>query len=103
IFKLPDETEEFFVKPIIWILPVLYLLKREHAKLSSIGLTLKNLDKAVLYGGGVGILLAGEAIIVNFLKYGKLNINPSFTSDFLITSFVISIATAISEEIVFRG
>jgi membrane protease YdiL (CAAX protease family) len=103
IFKLPDEVEEFFIKPIIWILPVLYLLKVERANLSSIGITLKNLDKAIFYGGGIGLVLAAEALIVNFIKYGVLNINPNLTSSFLLSTLIISIATAISEEIVFRG
>lgn len=104
LFKLPDEIEELIVKPILWILPVLYLVKKEKETLSSIGITIKNLFPAVYYALGLGAFFVIEAIIVNFLKYGgQFNLGANIGELPLLPALGLSFATAISEEIAFRG
>ncbi len=104
LFKLPDEIEELVVKPILWILPVLYLVKKEKETLSSIGITIKNLFPAVYYALGLGAFFVIEAIIVNFLKYGgQFNLGANIGELPLLPALGLSFATAISEEIAFRG
>lgn len=101
--KLPDEIEELIIKPIIWISPVLYLLKKEKLGLSSLGITGENLFPAIYFSLGLGAFFVIEALILNFLKYGGLNFGANLGTNPLLASFGLSFATAISEETVFRG
>lgn len=104
IFVLPDWVEELIIKPIIWVVPVLYLvLNREKANLESIGITFKNLFPAVYFAIALGSLFTIEGVIVNYLKYGSLNFKANLGTETLLVSLGLSFATAISEEIVFRG
>jgi CAAX protease family protein len=103
IFKLPDEVEEFVIKPVVWIVPVLYFVHKEKQTLQSIGLTFNNLFKAVYFALILGSLFVAIAVIANFLKYGQFNFGANLGAQPLLLSLVLSFATAISEEIVFRG
>ena len=77
LFKLPDEVEELFVKPIFWLVPVFYLLSKEKAKISSLGVTLKNLFPAIYFALGLGAFFVIEAIFINFIKYKGLYLQQS--------------------------
>jgi len=104
IFQLPDWVEEVIIKPIIWIVPVLYLIKNEKTNLESIGVTFKNLFPAVYISLILGSVFAIEAVVINYFKYGgQLHFGANLGSTPLFASLGISFATAISEEIVFRG
>ncbi len=103
IFQLPDTIEELVVKPIIWIGGTYYFVRKEKQKLESIGITSKNLFPAIYFAIGLGLIFAVEGILVNFLKYGHLNFQANIGSGSMFISLGISIATAISEEIAFRG
>jgi uncharacterized protein len=102
-FQLPNSIEEVIIKPIIWIGPVIYLIKKEKATWASVGLTSKNLFPAIYSAIALGLLFAFEAFFANFLKYGQFNFNANLGSEPFFISLGISFATAISEEIVFRG
>lgn len=103
LFKLPEEVEEIVVKPLVWLLPVFYFLRRERASFSSVGITFKNLFPAVYFALGLGAFFVIEAIILNFVKHGGLNFNANIGEKALLTSLGLSFATAVSEEISFRG
>lgn len=105
IFKLPDEVEELFIKPIIWIIPTLYfVLVKEKENLESIGITLKNLFPAVYFAIALGALFGVVAMIFNFIKYGgTFNFGANLGNLPLLSAMGLSFATAVSEEIVFRG
>lgn len=103
LFRLPDEVEELFVKPILWLIPVFYLLKQEKQKISSLGITLKNFFPAVYFSLGLGAFFVIESLIVNFAKYGNLNFAANIGSAPFMTSLGLSFATAVSEEVTFRG
>jgi len=103
LFKLPDEVEEFIIKPLLWLIPVFYLTKLEKLPLSSLGMTLKNLFPSVYMALGLGAFFVMEAAIVNFVKYGGLNFNANIGDKVLLFSLIVSFATAASEEITFRG
>ncbi len=105
IFKLPDEVEELFLKPIFWLLPTFWLvLFKERRKLSSIGWTGKNFFSGVYWGLGLGMIFAIEGILANVAKYGQISFAsmPLTGMDFL-GALGLSMATAVSEETVFRG
>lgn len=106
LFKIDDNIEELFVKPVIWLLPLAYIIKKEGLGLSSLGWTTKNLFKSLYIGIGLGVLFAAVGFLANATKYGG---NTSFstfgiasTSSFLF-ALLVSLATATSEETVFRG
>lgn len=103
LFKLPDNIEELIVKPIIWLVPIFFLLKREKLGLASVGITLKNLFPAIYLSLGLGALFVMEALIVNFLKYGGFNFGANVGSAPFTATLGLSFATAISEETAFRG
>lgn len=103
IFKLPDELEEIVIKPLIWILPVIYLIRKERENLESIGVTFKNLFPAIYLSLFLGSIFALIGIITNYFKYGQLNFGANIGSAGIFASFALTFFTAISEEIIFRG
>jgi len=103
IFRLPDEVEELFVKPVVWLLPVLYFLRKEKKGISSLGFTLKNLFSSVYFSLGLGFVFVFEALLVNYLKYGNFNFAANIGEKPFFTAFFLSFATAFSEEVTFRG
>ena len=103
LFKLPEEIEEILIKPIVWLLPVYFLVKKEKGSLSSLGITTKKLFPAIYFALGLGAIFAIEGLIVNFVKYGGFNFGANIGDKLLLYSLVISFATAISEEVSFRG
>ncbi len=103
LFKLPDEIEETIIKPIIWLVPVLLLLKKEKLGLSSLGITGENLFPAIYFSLGLGAFFVIEAVILNFLKHGGLSFGANLGANSLLASFGLSFMTAVSEETVFRG
>jgi len=104
-FRLPEWLEEIIIKPLIWLSPTLLLvLIQEKKKLTSIGLSFANFFKNVYFGWGLGALFAFEGLITNAIKYRGLLFVPMGLSILDLTRMLlISIMTAFSEEIVFRG
>ncbi|MGB6838978.1 MAG: CPBP family intramembrane glutamic endopeptidase [Microgenomates group bacterium] len=103
IFRLPEEIEELIIKPIVWLLPVFYLVRKEKGSLSSIGLTTKKLFPAIYFVLALGAVFAIEAIIINFVKHGGFDFSANIGEKALLSSLGLSFATAFSEEISFRG
>jgi uncharacterized protein len=105
LFKLPDQIEELFFKPLIWMIPVFYLLFKGKENFSSIGWSTKNLYKSLYLGIGLGIVFAIEGAAVNGLKYGQFSfVAVPYTGIwFLISALGLTLVTAFVEETVFRG
>lgn len=103
IFKLPDEVEEIVIKPIVWVIPVLYLLRKEKESISSIGITFSKLFPSIYLSLALGSLFVFLGFITNFIKYGYFNFNANIGTEPLIFGLILSFLTAISEELVFRG
>lgn len=104
LFQLPEEIEELIIKPFIWLLPtILIVLIREKRKITSLGITTKNLFPAIYFAIGLGAVFAIEGLVLNFVKYGALNFSANIGTKSLLTALAISFATGISEEIAFRG
>jgi membrane protease YdiL (CAAX protease family) len=103
LFKMPEEVEELLIKPLIWLVPVYFLVKKEKLGLSSLGVTSKKLFPAIYLALGLGILFAIEGVIVNFVKHGGINFSANLGSKTMFLSLGLSFATAVSEEIAFRG
>jgi membrane protease YdiL (CAAX protease family) len=105
-FKFPEWTDEFIFKPLVFVLPVIwYVMRKERRSLSSIGLTTNNLWKNILIGLGISAIFIGEGIFANIYKHGSLVIQPlaSVASYSIPFVFVLSFATAFTEELLSRG
>jgi membrane protease YdiL (CAAX protease family) len=103
LFQFPDTLEELLVKPLIWLLPLYFLIKKEKKSLSSIGITKKNLFKGIYFALALGAVFAIEALAANFAKYGGFNFSANIGDKAILISLGLSFATAFSEEISFRG
>lgn len=103
LFQLPEQVEELFIKPVIWLAPVMFFLNKEKLGLSSLGFTFKNLFPAVYLSLGLGAVFAAEALLINYVKYGSINFGANLGSLPFVTSLGLSFATAFSEEVAFRG
>lgn len=103
LFKFPDEVEELVIKPIVWLLPVVYFLRKEKLGLSSIGFTLKNLFPSIYLSIGLGAIFVFEALLINYVRYKGFNFGANLGSLPFMTSLGLSFATAFSEEVAFRG
>lgn len=109
LFKLPEPIEELFLKPVIWLIPLVIILRKEGLGLESLGWTYKGLMKSIFYvvvGGGLiymGVVFALGLIFGDNLD--KLNLISMFAEKrgILLGGFGISIVTAIVEETAFRG
>jgi membrane protease YdiL (CAAX protease family) len=103
--KLPEWVDEFISKPLVFVAPVIwYVLKKEQQTLESIGLTGKNFFNSVYIGLGFGMVFAIEGIAAHAIKYGKLEVNPiAAFGQYGFFLIVLSLATAICEEILSRG
>jgi uncharacterized protein len=105
LFKLPESIEELILKPLIWLGPTLYFVAQEKAKLSSIGVTQKNLFQSLYLGIGLGMVFGVIAYLTNIAKYGGTATLSEFgfNDTSLLAALGISVVTAVSEETVFRG
>lgn len=102
---LPEWFDEFIAKPMVFVGPVLwYIQKKEHRTLDSIGLTTKNIFNSIYIGLGFGMVFAIEGIAAHAMKYGKIDVTPiAAFKEYGFFLLVISLATALSEEILSRG
>jgi len=103
LLKLPNEVEEMFVKPLLWLGPLIPILIKEKKGLSSLGITLKNIFPAVYYSLLLGIFFAFEGFLINYLKYQGGDFSANIGENAFLVGLGLTFATAISEEISFRG
>ncbi|MDO8503921.1 MAG: type II CAAX endopeptidase family protein [bacterium] len=108
LFKFPDTVEEAFLKPLVWLIPVIWLVRKESLGLASLGWTFKNLWKSIYIAIGLGVLFAAVAVLANAVKYGGA---PNFSlpagvpagGTLFFGMLLLGLITAVSEETVFRG
>lgn len=102
---LPEWFDEFIAKPIVFIGPVLwYIQNKEKRTIESLGITGKKLFTSIYIGLGFGMVFAIEGIVMHTIKYGKLDVQPiAAFKEYGFFLILLSLATAISEEILSRG
>lgn len=101
--SLPENIEELLVKPLIWLVPVALLLRKEKVGAGSLGLTFKNLFPAIYFSLALGAFFVMEAVLINFVKHGGLNFGSYIGEGAFFSSLFLSFATATVEETSFRG
>jgi|SRR3989339_475672 len=106
--KMPEWLDEFIAKPLVFVLPVIYYIRKidKQNVLSSLYISLKpkKLFQDFLYAVGVGVIFFITASLAYFVKSGKFisfNYNISSANIFLI--IITALATGITEEILSRG
>lgn len=103
LFQFPEDVEELVIKPVLWLIPVLYFIRKEGFGISRLGFTFKNLFPAVYLSIGLGTVFVIEGLITNYLKYGGFHFAANIGSAPLLVSLGLSFATSFSEEVAFRG
>jgi membrane protease YdiL (CAAX protease family) len=78
-------------------------VRKERARISSLGITLKNLFPSIYLSLGLGSVFVIEGLLSNYLKYGNFNFAANIGNLPLMSSLGLSFATAFSEETAFRG
>ncbi len=101
-FKLPIEVDEFLIKPLIFIGPVIYFIQKIEKKplFKTLWLEKINLTKDLTFS-----LLTGAGILSTYLILKAVGIiNLTFNLKLLTLNFIaLNLATAISEEILSHG
>ena len=103
LFQAPAPLEEIIVKPVVWLIPLFVLLRREKASLSSIGVVFNNFFKVIYFVLSLGFIFSIFAVVVNYLKYDGLNFAANLGEVTFMGAIGLSFITAIVEEITFRG
>ena len=97
--------DELFFKPLLWLLPTLYLVKKiEKKELISLGLVFNKPLKNILLGIGISFFISGEYLLAIFIKGRQISLNPEGIRGFYwLFYFIACLATGLVEEIAFRG
>ena len=105
-FKLPEWFDEFIAKPLVFILPVYYYIRRVEKKsfFPSVQLKFKFTLSDLLISLVIGGIFSFSAILANVLKFKKLVFfQQAVNVEMIFVMVLIAVATAISEEILSRG
>jgi len=105
-FKMPDWFDEFLAKPLIFIIPVYYYIKRIEKKhfFKDIFLTKKLFVQDLTIGFVIGLLFLISAVLGNFVKFKKIMLFPNpIPFQNVVLFLLMALATGISEEILSRG
>lgn len=105
-YRFSEPIDELIVKPLVFVLPVLWFVwQYEQGKWERLGLKVGRLFRDLYFGIGLGMILAAEGVIFNYFKYGEVNFQPVLpVGNFGLAGFLgLSVATAVSEEILGRG
>ncbi|OGG00534.1 hypothetical protein A2Y99_04175 [Candidatus Gottesmanbacteria bacterium RBG_13_37_7] len=108
-FFRPEWIDELLVKPIIYVFPIIYIVRiKEKLKFKELGLisSLKDVFVDIFIGVIIGILFAFEGLYSNYVKYGRFSFLPLDTiklSGGIIFFLLINLISSIWEEILGRG
>lgn len=104
--KMPEWFDEFIAKPLVFILPVYYYIRRVEKKSFFPALFIKpNLFFGdLLVGIAIGSIFFLSAIFANLIKAKKIMfLQQDFTLESFLFIIILALATGISEEILSRG
>src|SRR3989344_6375667 len=96
LFQAPEPFEELLVKPVVWIIPTYYLLKKEKENLKSIGFQSENFFGVIYFVLMLGFIFSAFAFVINYLKYDGFNFAANIGQTGFVWALVLSFFTAIS-------
>lgn len=108
-FRLPEQIDEFLIKPLVFTLPVLFVvLYKENKSLAELGLfsTKRNFMLDLYIGVVIGVVFALEGLLANFIKYGNFSFTPLTlvrAGGGILPFLLLNLATSVWEEILGRG
>lgn len=103
LFQAPAPLDDVLLKPLIWLVPLFLILKKERRGLDSIGVTGNRLVSAIYISLFLGFIFSIQGLAINFLKYRGLDFRADIGTTVLTGALLVSTIAAISEELVFRG
>lgn len=103
LFQAPSPLEELVVKPVIWLLPLYFIVKKEKLGWASLGFNSKNIFGVVYSVLALGVVFTLFAVLVNYLKYRGLNFGANVGETAFLGAIGLSFITAFSEEVTFKG
>lgn len=103
LFQFPDPLEEIIFKPLVWLIPLYWILKKSKVGFSELGFKFGNFFHVVYFSIFLGFLFSIAGLLINYLKYGNLIFMANLGQGGLLASVALSFVTATVEEIPFRG
>ncbi len=99
-FVTPEWVDEFIAKPLLQVLPILFVIKFfEMKSLSSLSIRSKKPLLHIGIGLGLGLLLVVESLVMQKMKGTVFTIQLNN----LLVPLLVSLATGFTEELVYRG
>jgi len=99
LYSLPEWADEIVIKPIVWLGPIVLLKNLKLATQKS-----TNIGKDFILGISFSLLILGEYVLTNRLRHTPLTFNlETLRWPLFLSPLVISTATGLTEEVVFRG
>ncbi|OGK56890.1 hypothetical protein A3J15_00635 [Candidatus Roizmanbacteria bacterium RIFCSPLOWO2_02_FULL_38_10] len=107
-FRLPEWFDEFIAKPMVFIFPVFWYVKRYENKnfFDAIWFDFKKIFADLYLGISIGLIFAISAFLSNFIRGDGASVGQTILAlglTKLSLFFLIALATGISEEILSRG
>jgi len=105
-FKMPEWFDEFLAKPIIFILPVYYFIKKveKNRFFSSLNWSFKTLKKDFLISVFIGLVIVLTIFLSNYFRDKQIVFFKNGVNSFnIFYLFLFSLMTAISEQILSTG
>ncbi len=107
-FTLPEWFDEFIAKPLVFVGPVIWYIKRIEKKaiLSGLWLNFSKISSDTMYGILIGLIFFAVGATSYYFKTGSVNLlTPIFSAGIpkFVTFLIFALATGISEEILSRG
>ena len=103
-WQMPEWVEEIILKPVVFVLPVWIYLKTKQPKVTLVDLGFHRAKFMAILGWGVGfgLFLTLENLVIWWSKWSGISANVFLPSHLLISA-AVSLATALTEEILYRG
>jgi membrane protease YdiL (CAAX protease family) len=104
--KMPEWFDELLAKPVIFVLPVYYFIKKVENKkfFSSLNWSFKSLKKDLLLSLLLSFVFLLTIFSANWVKTGKIiSISKNITSSYFFYVFIISLVGAACEQVLSTG
>lgn len=104
--RLPEWFDEFIAKPLVFVLPVFYYIRKEEKKdiVSALYLKTKSWLGDVILAFLIGVVFLASVTLANILRDGRIiSLTKLLSQQNVLLIVVMALATAISEEILSRG
>ena len=105
LINTPEWFDEFIAKPLVFLLPIIFYIKRIEKKPFLEQLWLKNerISKDLFIGLSIGAIFIISAFIANYIRFEHVSVQQSLISTQFLFVIIITFATAITEEVFTRG